>query len=169
MKKIKLLAVAIVLFIGATQMSAQTKVAHIDTQELVASMPEMKEAGKELEKISKTYEAELRNLASTFEAKVRRYESEADSKTEEENMARAQELQDMQNNIQEYRQEAMRGLEKKEQDIYQPLLERAKKAIEKVGKEQGFDYVLDSTLGSGVIMAEGKDLLADVKKELGIN
>lgn len=168
MKKIKLLAVAIVLFIGVTQMSAQTKVAHIDTQALVAAMPEMKEAGKELEKISRTYEAELRNLASTFEAKVTRYENEANSKTEEENMARAQELQEMQNNIQEYRQEAMRGLEKKEQDIYQPLLERAKKAIEKVGKEQGFDYVLDSTLGSGVIMANGKDLLEDVKKELGI-
>lgn len=169
MKKIKLLAVAIVLFIGATQMSAQTTIAHIDTQALVGSMPEMKEAGKELEKISKTYETELRNLASTFEAKVNRYESEADSKTEEENMARAQELQDMQNNIQEYRQTAMRELEKKEQDIYQPLLEKAKKAIEKVGKAQGFDYVLDSTLGSGVIMAEGKDLLSDVKKELNIN
>lgn len=168
MKRIKLLAVAIVLFIGATQMSAQTKIAHIDTQELVSSMPEMKEAANELEKISKTYETELRNLASTFEARVKRYENEADSKTEEENMARAQELQDMQNNIQEYRQTAMRELEKKEQDIYQPLLEKAKKAIEKVGKEQGFDYILDSTLGSGVIMAEGKDLLEDVQRELKI-
>jgi len=168
MKKIKLLAVAIVLFIGATQMSAQTKIAHIDTQALVESMPQMKEADKELDKISKTYETELRNLASTFEAKRNRYENEADSKTEEENMARAQELQDMQNNIQEYSQVARRELEQKQQDIFQPLLERAKKAIEKVGKAQGFDYVLDSTLGSGVIMAEGKDLLLDVQKELNI-
>jgi len=168
MKKIKLLAVVLVLFLGATQMSAQTKVAHIDTQELVASMPEMKAAANELEKISKTYETELRNLANTFEARVSRYEKEADSKSEEENMARAQELQEMQNNIQEYRQTAMRELEKKEQDIYQPLLEKAKKAIEKVGKQQGFDYILDSTLGSGVIMAEGKDLLEDVQRELKI-
>ena len=168
MRKIKLLAVAIVLFLGATQMSAQSKIAHIDTQALVSSMPEMKTAGQELERISKTYETELRNLASTFEAKVKRYESEADSKSEEENMKRAQELQDMQTNIQEYRNTAMRELEQKEADIYQPLLEKAKKAIEKVGKAQGFDYILDSTLGIGVIMAEGKDLLVDVKKELNI-
>lgn len=166
MKKIQLLAVAIVLFIGATSMSAQTKVAHINTQELVASMPEMKEADKELEKIAKTYETEIRNLASAFESKVKRYESEADSKSEEENMARGQELQEMQQNIQAYRQQAMEELEEKEQNIYQPLLEKARKAIEKVGKAQGFDYILDSTMGSGVIMAEGKDLLEDVKKEL---
>lgn len=166
MKKIKLLAVAIVLFIGATSMSAQSKIAHINTQELVASMPEMKEAEKELEKIAKTYETEIRNLASAFESKVKRYENEADSKSEEENMARGQELQEMQQNIQAYRQQAMEELEEKEQNIYQPLLEKARKAIEKVGKEQGYEYILDSTMGSGVIMAEGKDLLEDVKKEL---
>lgn len=168
MKKIKLLAVAIVLFIGATQMSAQSKIAHIDTEELVSIMPEMKQAGNELEKISKTYETELRNLASTFESRRNRYENEAESKTDEENMLRAQELQEMQNNIQEYRQTAMRELEQKEQDIVAPLLEKARKAIEKVGRAQGFDYVLDARLGAGIIVADGKNLLEDVKKELNI-
>jgi hypothetical protein len=37
----------------------------------------------------------------------------------------------------------------------------------KVAKEKGFNYVLDSTTGSGVLVAEGTDLLADVKKSLG--
>ena len=31
----------------------------------------------------------------------------------------------------------------------------------------GVQYVLDSTVGSGVLLADGMDLLADVKKELG--
>lgn len=169
MKKIKLLAVAIVLFIGTTsQMTAQSKIAHIDSQKLIEELPEMINARKELEKIEKTYDAELRNLASALEAKYKRYEAEADTQTEDENMRRAQELQEMQNNIQEYRQKALEGLEKKQLDIVQPLLEKAKKAIEKVGKAQGYDYVFDSTLGSGLIMAEGKDLLEDVKKELGV-
>src|SRR5699024_4489705 len=169
MKKIKFLAIAIVLFIGATsQMNAQSKIAHIDTQKLISEMTEMKAAQAELEKIEKTYETEIRNLASAFESKVKRYEAEAESKSEEENMVRAQELQGMQQNIQEYRQTAIEEFQKKEQDIFQPLLEKAKVAIEKVGKAQGYEYILDSTLGSGVIMAEGKDILEDVKKELGI-
>ena len=48
-----------------------------------------------------------------------------------------------------------------------PITEKAKNAILKVGNSQGFDYVLDSSQGQGVIMANGKDLLADVKSELG--
>ena len=46
-------------------------------------------------------------------------------------------------------------------------MEKAKKAVEKVAKAQGYQYVLDSATGGGVIFADGKDLFNDVKKELG--
>ena len=48
-----------------------------------------------------------------------------------------------------------------------PLIEKARKAIEIIAAAQGFDYVLDSTPGGFVIMAKGKDLMVDVKNELG--
>jgi outer membrane protein len=48
-----------------------------------------------------------------------------------------------------------------------PITDKAKAAIQKVARAQGFEYVLDSTVGGGVILADGKDLMADVKKELG--
>jgi len=48
-----------------------------------------------------------------------------------------------------------------------PLYEKARSAIETVAKSQSFEYVLDSSAGGSVILADGKDLLADVKKELG--
>jgi outer membrane protein len=31
----------------------------------------------------------------------------------------------------------------------------------------GYDYVLDSSAGGSVIIAKGKDIMAEVKKELG--
>jgi outer membrane protein len=46
-------------------------------------------------------------------------------------------------------------------------LKKRAHAILKVGSDQGFNYVLDSSQGQGVIMANGQDLLADVKAELG--
>ena len=52
-------------------------------------------------------------------------------------------------------------------DLMTPLLEKARDAITKVGKDQGFNYVVDSSPNGGVILANGKDLLEDVKKELG--
>ena len=48
-----------------------------------------------------------------------------------------------------------------------PIYEKAKTAIEAVAATQGFDYVLDAMNGQGVLFANGKDLLADVKKQLG--
>jgi len=169
MKNFKLFLVALVLFVGATNMMiAQSNVAHIDTQALVEAMPEMKAAQSQLEKLQKTYDTELKAMMSEFDAKLKQYDSEANTKTQEENAKRAQEVQEMQNNIAAYRQQALKDLQQKEFDILQPILEKARTAIQKVARAQGIQYVLDSTTGNGVILADGKDLLGDVKKELGI-
>ena len=54
MKHFKTLLFAAILFIGATTFTnAQTKVAHINTTELVAAMPEMKTAQAEIRKLAK--------------------------------------------------------------------------------------------------------------------
>ncbi len=58
-------------------------------------------------------------------------------------------------------------MQNKEIDLLKPITEKAKTAILKVARAQGFQYVLDSTQGGGVIMSDGKNLLDDVKKELG--
>ena len=58
-------------------------------------------------------------------------------------------------------------LQKKQAELIGPITERAKAAIEKVAAAQGFDYVIDATAGNGLIVANGKDLLPEVKVELG--
>lgn len=169
MKKFRLLLVAAVMFVGATAFThAQSKIAHINTQDLVEAMPEMKAAQSQLEKLQKTYDTEIKAMAKELDTKMKQYGAEADSKTDEENKKRAEEVQGMQNNIGAYRQQALQDLQKKEVDILQPILERARAAIQKVARAKGYQYVMDSTQGGGLILAEGYDLLADVKKELGI-
>ena len=73
----------------------------------------------------------------------------------------------MEQSIRQYQAQAQQDLQKKELDLLKPITEKAKNAILKVGNAQGFDYILDSSQGQGVIMANGKDLLSDVKSELG--
>lgn len=168
MKQIKTLLIATALFIGATSfVQAQSKVAHINTQELVSSMPEMKAAQAQMDKLGKTYEADIKNMATELDTKVKQYDSEASTKTQEENAKRVQEVQTMEQNIRQYQAQAQKDMQQKEIDLLKPITEKAKAAILKVARAQGFDYVLDSSQGSGVIMADGKNLLADVKKELG--
>ena len=168
MKHFKTLLFAAILVFGATNFSvAQTKLAHINTTELVDAMPEMKTAQAEIQKLSKTYETEIKTMATELQNKMKQYQSEVETKTDEENAKRAQEVQTMEQGIRQYQGQAQQDLAKKEQDLYKPIFEKAKTAIQKVATAQGFQYVLDSTQGSGVLVADGKDLLADVKKELG--
>ncbi|MDG3582402.1 MULTISPECIES: OmpH family outer membrane protein [Galbibacter] len=168
MKQFKKLVIAVVLVVGSVSFAnAQSKIAHIDVQKLVEDMPAMKAAQAELQKLGENYQADIKTSYQELQNKMTLYKNEAGTKSQEENQKRAQEVDGMQQSIMQAQQQAQQELSKKERELLQPILQKANDAIQKVGRAQGFDYVLDSSTGSGVILADGKDLLADVKKELG--
>jgi outer membrane protein len=158
---------AAIIMLCSFSLQAQSKVAHVNTQELVESMPEMQNAKSELEKLAKTYETDIQAMATELQNKIKQYDAESSTKTDEENGKRLQEVQGMEQSIRQYQAQAQQDLQKKELELLKPITEKAKNAILKVGNDQGFDYVLDSSQGQGVIMANGKNLLADIKSELG--
>ncbi|MGA8854188.1 MAG: OmpH family outer membrane protein [Christiangramia sp.] len=169
MKQFRTLFIALTLMIGATAFTnAQSKVAHIATQDLVQSLPEYKGAMDQLQKLEKTYDAEIKDMLSEAQSTMQRYEAEANTKSEEENQKRGAELQAAQRRIQEHSAKARQDLQKKETDLLKPILEKVRTAIQKVARAKGYDYVLDSTTGTGVLLADGYDLMPDVKKELGL-
>ncbi len=166
MKHLKSLLFATALFIGATSfIAAQSKIAHIDTQKLIEAMPEYKKADDEIAKLGQTYQATIQESVKELEAKLKQYDAEAAAQTQEENQKRMQEVESMKQSLSQYQQQAQQGLEKKRFDLLKPITEKAKAAIEKVAAAQGFDYVLEA---GGLIVAKGKDLMADVKAEMGI-
>ncbi|WP_166962911.1 OmpH family outer membrane protein [Yeosuana marina] len=168
MKQLKTLLLATVVCLGTISFSqAQSKVAHINTEDLISAMPEYKAAQAQLETLGKTYQADLQNMSTEFQKLVKQYEAEAPTKTDEENAKRSQEVQEKEQNIRQYNATAQQDMQKKQVDLLKPITEKAKAAILKVGRAQGFDYVLDSSQGV-VILTDGKNLLDDVKKELGI-
>lgn len=167
MKNVRKLVVAVVLIAATGFVNAQSKVAHINVQELLAAMPEMKSAQAELKKLQETYRADLQSSMTELQNKLTQYQNEASAKTNEENEKRAIELQGFEKNIQEAEAAAMQEMQKKQAELFAPITEKAKAAIEKVAAAQGFDYVIDASQGGGLIVAKGKDLLPEVKQELG--
>lgn len=148
---------------------AQSKIAHIDTQAFIESMPSYQEAMKQIKQVEQTYQAEIDDLLKEAQNKNERYKAEAPTKTDEENQMRMQELNEMQNSIMEYNQTATKDVQKKKEELMRPVLERARTVIQETARAKGFDYVLDSTLGSGVLLADGYDLLDDAKAALSSN
>lgn len=166
MRKIRI-SLIVLFFAFSFSAFAQSNIAHINTTELVAAMPEMNDAKAELEKLAKTYETDIQTMAAELQSKVQQYDTEAPSQTDEENAKRLQEVQGMEQSIRQYQGQAQQELQKKEFDLLKPITEKAQAAINKVATSLGFEYVLDSTQGQGVIVASGKDLMEEVKKELG--
>lgn len=165
MKQVKTLLMAAILIIGSSQaINAQSKTAHVDVSEIMGKMPAMLEAQKQLEKLSGTYDTEYKGMVEEYQTKLKKYEQEAPTVTEAVNDTRSKEVQDMQKRITDYRDNAQKELQQKESEIVKPIMEKVKASIAKVGKAKGFQYVLNS---EGLLLADGPNLTADVKKDLG--
>jgi len=165
MKQFKTLVIAAILLIGGSQaMNAQAKTAHVDVSEIMAKMPAMLDAQKQLEKLSGTYDTEYKGMVEEYQNKLKKYEQEASTVTEAVNDTRSKEVQDMQKRIVDYRDNAQKELQQKESDIVKPIMDKVKASIQKVGKAKGYQYVLNS---EGLLLADGPNITADVKKDLG--
>jgi outer membrane protein len=165
MKQFKTLLIAAILFFGATQISnAQTKVAHVDVSEIMTKLPAMLDAQKQLEKLSGTYDADYKKMVEEYQTKLKKYEAESATVGETVNQERSKEVQDMQKRITDFRDNAQKELQAKESEIVKPIMEKVRASIQKVGKAKGFQYVLD---GSTLLLADGTNITADVKKDLG--
>ena len=165
MKQIKTLLIAAILILGASQtITAQAKTAHVDVSEIMAKMPAMLDAQKQLEKLSGTYDADYKKMVGEYQTKLKKYEEESAKVTDAINGERSKEVQDMQKRITDFRDNAQKELQQKESDIVKPLMEKVRTSIQKIGKAKGYQYILD---GSTLLLADGPNLTADVKKDLG--
>jgi outer membrane protein len=165
MKRLKSLLIAGVLFLGTMQtMNAQAKTAHVDVNEIISKMPAMLDAQKQLEKLSATYDAEYKTMAEEYQNKIKKYDQEAATVGDAVNATRQTEVQDLVKRITDYRDNAQKELQKKESDLVKPLMDKVKASIQKVGKAKGYQYVLNA---ADLLLTDGPDLTADIKKDLG--
>ena len=97
----------------------------------------------------------LKNLEPVFATEVIRSSKE-------------EEIMDLQNRIQEFQTRAQQSLQKKEAEIMEPLIKKAKDAINEVAKANGYTYIFDSGAGALLYFPEGDDILPLVKVKMGI-
>ncbi len=80
-----------------------------------------------------------------------------------------EELQEMQQRMQTYNNTIQQAAKQKEEELFQPIYDKANKAIKDIGDENGFIYVFDISTGVIVHLSkDSKDILPLVKKKLGI-
>lgn len=130
--------VLVALTLAAMSVSAQVKLGHIETQKLIQAMPEWTAAQKTFEEEQKKVNTELNGLREQFQTKLAEYSEKMKTYSEAMRATTEEELQGLQQRIQRFQETAMAQLEKTQNDLMQPVMEKALNAIKEVGKENGF-------------------------------
>lgn len=171
MKKIVFYSIPLfLLMVVSTSVFAQGKVklGHINSNDLMELMPGRDTAIVQLEAYAKGLEDQLKAMNTEFETKYQEYLANEATYLEPVKAAKQQELVDLQKRITDFQSNAQELLSKKEAELIQPLIDKAKKAIDEVAKEHGYTYIFDTGVGAVVYYQDSDDIMALVKKKLGI-
>ena len=169
MKKSLFLLFAAMIAFSATAFSQKTvKLGHINSSDLMQIMPGKDSAQAAFETEVKVLEGELKAMQEELEKKYNDYKERQSQMTELIRSTKEQELNDLNPRIQVYQQNAQKKLQEKEAELLQPIIERAKQAIADVAKENGYTYIFDTSAGTLLYQQDSDDILALVKKKLGL-
>ena len=169
MNKIKLTLVMLVVAMSTSVFAQKTtKIGHINSNELLSAMPERTKIQKDLETYANDLRSTLETMRKEYEAKIKDFQSKQDVMTEVIKNSKSKEITDLEKRITEFQQTAEADLQKKEEELLQPVIDKAKEAINAVAKEGSYTLVLDSSVGVVLYSVEGDDILPAVKKKLGL-
>jgi len=126
-------------------MFSQLKIGYVMSDQILLQLPEAQEAQKQLEALQKESLDSLSAMDKDIQAKYADYQQKESLMTEDAKKRAQQELYDLQNRMQQYRQKKSEELQKKRDILLQPISERIQQTIEKVAKEENFNFIFDKS------------------------
>ena len=166
MKKAIKLLLALAFVMVSTGAFAQ-KFARIDYQRVIETMPEMDSVDLKYQKAAQDYQDLLENIQVELNNKRYDYEKNNATMSEAVKQLKQKEMQDLNTRLQEFYQSAQQELMKVEAELMQPLYARAKEAITKMCKENGYVVVFQNDQVVYLDEESVKDITEDIRKALG--
>ena len=166
MKKILLTIVVSLMFIFSIQ--SQSKFGYLNSNELLAMMPESLSMQEELQTYAKGLESQLTAMQAEYENKVVEYQQNETTYTDIIKEDKIREIESIQQRVVEFQKNAQQSLSEKEAELFIPIREKAMKAIDEVAKEGEFTFIFDSGSGSFLFAAESENIINLVKSKLGL-
>ncbi len=159
----------VALFVMSGVANAQVKIAHVNTAEILDAMPDKAKAEKDLEKYYGELQSQLETMAKEYQTKMQDYEANQATMSNLVKQSKEKEIIDLQTRIQTFQANAENEFESKRAELLKPILDKIQTAINNVGKEKGYTYVLDLATGAAVFVGDDAiNATNDVKAKLGI-
>jgi len=169
MKYIKFLTVVFLatgLTFVSSQLKAQMKIGHINTGELLSSLPEAKKADSLLQQFGEVLKKNGEDYQSELESRAKKFNDDSTKMPAVTKEAERKKLQDLYTRVVNYNQEAQQQLEAKQQELLTPLQKKTLDIIQQVAKENGYTHVFNRE--ALLVVPTSDDLLPLIKKKLNL-
>jgi outer membrane protein len=154
----------LLLFCGSSLTWAQSKVAHVNSQKLLDTLPSRRDALKKLQDFEANGIKELQEMEADFNKSLAEYEKKAPDLTPMLKKIEEEKLMKKQQNLQERQESLQQEMQIYSQELNKPILERVQKAVEIVSDRKKLNYVLDETVT--LYFKGGMDITGEVLVEL---
>lgn len=162
------LVIAVILTAGSLNAQTDAKLGYVNSSEILESMPGRDTLEEKLKDYRKSLEDQINSMMVEYRNKLKEFESNKEGMSQLIAQSKQSELRELEQRIQSFRQTADQDLQNKQQELFNPLIEEVKNAIEKVSDEEGYTYVFDVSMGSLLYYEKGDNIQPLVEKELGI-
>jgi len=166
-KKLKLVAF-IILAAASTAFAQNLKFGHINSTQLLSLMPETKAADTTLQKFGTSLESQLKTMTNEYQSKVADFRATEATMSEPIKEAKAKEINDLEQRIQDFQESAQQSIQKKKEEVYTPIIKKAEDAIKGIAKEKSYSYIFDTSVGMVLFAQESDDIMPLVKAKLGL-
>ena len=156
MKKLVLM----LMLLAPMTMMAQ-KFGKVNFQTIMQALPDVAKANGELEALQKQKDNELKAMQEEFQRKADEYQKGASTMNATAKQQKGTELQGLQQKIQQAYQDGQQELQKKSNELMQPIVAKVRAAIDAVGKAGNYTYIFEE----GAAIYTGSNVV-DVTKEV---
>ena len=166
---IKKTSVFIFLLLGL--LFSNMKIGYIDSNRIMNELDEVREVKVELEKEQRKLETEMESMISKRDSLIQSYKLQKILLVDEnKRIEKEEEIDRIGKNIERFQMEKFgpNGGEiyKLQNQLLAPVLSKIDAAIQKIGKERGYNYIMDAVSGALVYAIESHDLTDEVIEEL---
>ena len=152
------LSLAVLFFVGASTVSAQ-RIAVVDINKVLESLPEYQQAQKDLDKQAATWRQEIAQEYDVIKSMYNKYQAEQVLLSDEVRKQREEEIVNKEKSVREMQKQRFGpdgALFKRRQSLVQPIQDKVYSTIEDYANAKDFDFILDKGSSAGLLFVNSR-------------
>lgn len=162
------LSLLVVALLGTMSVMHAQKFGYLNSAEIMATMPAVKQADANLEALQKQLQKKGQSMVEALQADYGKVQAKVESGelSPQQQQTEASRLEAKQAEIVKFEQDMVETLQNKRNDLLKPIYDKINQAIQDVAKENGYQFIFDQ----GVLLyaEDAADVSKLVKAKLGM-